>query len=268
MTNLFTLLAIGAYLLATLFAFRHLQQTAKASIIKFPTSAAWIAGLLMHSLALGTSLFTPDGLNLSFDVALSLVTWFIAILLFASAYRQPIESIAIIILPLIATGLLMGLAIPTLQTQIVGGSTGLKWHVLGSLLSFSLFTLAAAQALVLSWQNHQLRTHQLKGWIRMLPPLQHMEDFLFQLLTLGFMLLSAALISGWIFIEDIFAQHLVHKTVLSMIAWAVFALLLVGRQRFGWRGKTAINWTLWGFGLLLIAYFGSKLVLEIILKSA
>jgi ABC-type uncharacterized transport system permease subunit len=92
-----------------------------------------------------------------------------------------------------------------------------------------------------------------------------MEYLLFQMLTTGIVFLTLSLASGFLFIEDLFAQHLVHKTVLSILAWIIFTGLLIGRSRYGWRGQTAIRWTLIGFALLLLAYFGSKLVLELIL---
>jgi ABC-type uncharacterized transport system permease subunit len=92
-----------------------------------------------------------------------------------------------------------------------------------------------------------------------------MEYLLFQMLTTGIVFLTLSLASGLLFIEDLFAQHLVHKTVLSILAWIIFTGLLIGRSRYGWRGQTAIRWTLIGFALLLLAYFGSKLVLELIL---
>lgn len=93
-----------------------------------------------------------------------------------------------------------------------------------------------------------------------------METLLFQMLGAGIIFLTISLISGFLFIEDLFAQHLVHKTVLSLLAWVIFSGLLIGRSRYGWRGQTAIQWTLIGFVLLLLAYFGSKLVLELILQ--
>ena len=95
-----------------------------------------------------------------------------------------------------------------------------------------------------------------------------MEQLLFQLIGTGFVLLSAGLLTGIVFLEDVFAQHLVHKTVLSIAAWSIFGILLWGRWRFGWRGRKAIRWTLSGFGVLILAYFGSKLVLELILDRA
>ena len=92
-----------------------------------------------------------------------------------------------------------------------------------------------------------------------------MESLLFEMIAAGFILLTLALISGFAFLQNMFAQHLVHKTVLSTLAWLVFGGLLLGRFRYGWRGRTAIIWTLSGFVILILAYFGSKAVLELML---
>jgi ABC-type uncharacterized transport system permease subunit len=92
-----------------------------------------------------------------------------------------------------------------------------------------------------------------------------LESAAFQALASGFAVLTLALFSGFVFVDNLFAQHLVHKTVLSCLAWIVFAVLLFGRWRFGWRGRRAANWALSGFALLGLAYFGSKIVLESIL---
>jgi ABC-type uncharacterized transport system permease subunit len=92
-----------------------------------------------------------------------------------------------------------------------------------------------------------------------------MESLLFEMIALGFALLTLALGTGFMFLEDMFAQHLAHKTLLSVLAWSVFGVLLWGRFRFGWRGRTALRWTLVGFVVLMLAYFGSKFVLELIL---
>ena len=80
------------------------------------------------------------------------------------------------------------------------------------------------------------------------------------------MMLTLAISTGIIFMEDIFSQHLVHKTVLSMFAWLIFSILLLGRHQLGWRSLTAVRFTLTGFSLLILAFFGSKLVLELVLQ--
>ncbi len=133
------------------------------------------------------------------------------------------------------------------------------------MLAYSLLSIAAIQSIVLALQDRRLRHKHPGGLTGALPPLQVMESLLFQMIGLGFIFLSLSLLSGIVYLEDIFAQHLVHKTVLSIVAWAVFGVLLWGRWHSGWRGRTAIRWTLGGFVLLLLAYFGSKLVLELIL---
>jgi ABC-type uncharacterized transport system permease subunit len=111
-----------------------------------------------------------------------------------------------------------------------------------------------------------LRVRQPAGFVRSLPPLETMESLPFQMIAAGFVLLTLALLSGFAFLEDMFAQHLVHKTVLSCLGWLVFGGLLLGRFRYGWRGRTAIIWTLSGFVILILAYFGSKAVIELILQ--
>jgi len=78
-------------------------------------------------------------------------------------------------------------------------------------------------------------------------------------------LLTLSLFTGFVFVTNLFTQHLVHKTVLSLFAWTIFGVLLIGRVRFGWRGRTAVGWTLFGFGVLALAYFGAKFVLEDVL---
>ena len=140
-------------------------------------------------------------------------------------------------------------------------------HILTSLLAYSILGLAALQSILLAIQDFHLRNRSPGGFIRALPPLQTMESLLFQMIGVGFVLLSLALLSGILFLEDIFAQHLVHKSTLSIAAWVVFALLLWGRWRFGWRSRVAIRWTLWGYVFLMLAYFGSKFVLELVLNT-
>ena len=138
-------------------------------------------------------------------------------------------------------------------------------HILIAILAYSLLALAAVQAVLLAIQDYRLRHRQPGGFLRGIPPVTAMETLLFQMIGAGFILLSITLISGFFFLEDLFAQHVAHKVVLSFIAWCVFGTLLWGHWRFGWRGRTAIRWTLSGFAFLMLAYFGSKMVLELIL---
>ena len=228
--------------------------------------ALGFAGLLLHAALLYLDLFTHGGLNLSFFNAVSLAAWTVAALLLISSLTKPVENLAILALPLAAITILLDLRFPGSRLLSEDAGWALRLHVLTSMLAYSLLTLASAQAILLAVQDNHLRTHHPGGFIRALPPLQTMEMLLFEMIGLGFILLSIGLVTGFVYLEDMFAQHLVHKTVLSIIAWIAFAVLLWGRYRFGWRGRTAIRWTLVGFAVLMLAYFGSKAVIELILQ--
>ena len=142
----------------------------------------------------------------------------------------------------------------------------IQLHAAFSVFAFAVLSIAAAQALMLALQEHALKAHRFGGPSIVLPAPRTMESMLFQLIGVGFGLLTLALLTGVLFVENLMAQHLVHKTVLSGLSWLVFGTLLWGRWRYGWRGRTAIRMTLSGMAVLLLAYFGSKLVLEILLS--
>lgn len=224
------------------------------------------AGLLLHAWLLFDNIFRGPGLNLAFFNALSLTSWTVVTLLLVSSLSKPVENLGIILLPVAALTLALEAHYPSLSFMRQEAGWPLKIHVLFSMLAYSLLTLASVQAILLAVQDHHLRTRHPGGFIRALPPLQTMESLLFEMIGAGFILLTVALLSGFAFLEDMFAQHLVHKTVLSSLGWVVFGGLLLGRMRYGWRGRTAIIWTLSGFVLLILAYFGSKAVLELVLN--
>jgi ABC-type uncharacterized transport system permease subunit len=224
-----------------------------------------LAAVVFHGAVLHAGVFTRTGLDLSFFNALSLIAWVIALTLLLAAVRKPVEMLGIVLLPLAALALVLTM-LDTTSTRIVPSrGWALDVHILISIFSYGVLTIAAVQAILLAVQDKHLREKHPGGFVRALPPLQTMETLLFQMIWLGFALLTLALFSGFLFLEDMFAQHLVQKTVLSIAAWTVFGLLLWGRRRFGWRGRTAIRWTLSGIFVLMLAYFGSKLVVELIL---
>ncbi|MFA7633257.1 MAG: cytochrome c biogenesis protein CcsA [Thiohalomonadaceae bacterium] len=267
MTIVLTFTAIACYFAATMLLLRRLAAGATANELpRLPALLLGLAGVALHGFLLHKAVFLPFGLNLHFFSMISLITWLAALLLLLAVLSQPVENLGNIIFPLSALGLVMQTLWPMSDSNLVSLSTEVQIHVLISVLAYSLLALAAVQAMLLAVQDHQLRNRHPGGFIRALPPLETMEKLLFRMIGLGFLLLSLSLLTGFLYLEDIFAQHLVHKTVLSVIAWAVFAVLLWGRWRIGWRGRKAITWSLAGFIVLMIAYLGSKLVLELILQ--
>jgi ABC-type uncharacterized transport system permease subunit len=257
--------SITLYLLAALCQALIVFKRSDLSLLRQGTLILGCLAVIVHGYSLTQSLFTPQGLNLGFYNAASLVAWFITLLGLLSTLRRPTELLFIVLFPLAAFSLLCNELFGQQDNLLANITTGIASHILLSILAYSVLTLAAIQAAALQLLDHQLKHRHLAGIVQTLPPLQTMETLLFELVWIGLALLTLAIGSGAIYLDDIFAQHLVHKTVLSIAAWIIFALLLWGRHQWGWRSQTAVRWTLGGFIVLMLGYFGSKLVLELIL---
>jgi ABC-type uncharacterized transport system permease subunit len=203
-------------------------------------------------------------LDLHFFAALSLVACVVSALTLIVNLSRPVSVLGVIVFPLSA--LLLGVdvfAAPSTLPQPIDWQ--IKLHVTFALLAFGVLSIAAALAILLAIQERALRHRQFGAMLRALPPLTLTETLLFRLIGAGFVLLTLTLLSGILFVDNLFGQHLIHKTVLSIVAWLVFGVLLWGRWRHGWRGRSAVNLTLSGMAILLLAFFGSKFVLEVIL---
>jgi len=260
-------IAIACYIASTaVIATRLFRSDLAKNLPRSTGIGLGIVGVLLHAIFLYQQMFTSEGINLGFFDAGSLVTWTILLLLMISALSKPVENLGIILLPAAALMIILNTQFHTSHFLAADAPWGLRVHVLISLLAYSLLAMASVQAVLLAIQDHHLRNRHPGGFIRSLPPLQTMEVLLFEMIGAGFILLTLALLSGFMFLEDMFAQRLAHKTVLSITAWIVFGSLLWGRFKAGWRGQRALIWTLTGFVVLMLAYFGSKFVLELVLS--
>lgn len=224
-----------------------------------------VLALLFHGASLFMQMFDDSGLFLDFFKAASLIAAAVILLTLLACARIPVENLLLLLFPLGFLTVLLAQLMPSGTTQAINEAPGILAHILLSITAYGMLTIAVFQSLLLLLQDHQLKHKHPSGLIKNFPPLQTMESLLFGFLWAGWLLLSLSLLSGAMFISDLFAQHLVHKTLLSCFAWVVFAVLLWGRHQLGWRGHKAIRWTLAGFCLLMLAYFGSKLVREFIL---
>ena len=263
--TLINVLSVVLYFLGGVLLARRLALMPTAQPSRAPALLAGFAAVVLHMWLLYQAIPDDGGLRLGLVNMMSLAAGCVALLLLLTALWRPVENLGIVVLPMAALGVAFAAWGPLLSKQPEAFEPGLELHIVLSVVAYALLSIAVLQAGLLAIQEHHLRSRRPGGFIRALPPMQTMEQLLFQILMLGFALLSLSLLSGFVFVEDLFAQHLVHKTVLSLIAWAVFAMLLWGRYRFGWRGRTAIYWTLAGFLFLMLAYFGSKVVFELIL---
>ncbi|MEC7118847.1 MAG: cytochrome c biogenesis protein CcsA [Pseudomonadota bacterium] len=226
----------------------------------------WI-GLVLHGLVLMPRLMTSHGIDFNLFNILSLTGWLmLGFSVIFSTYR-PVLGLNLLGIPVAALGLLAGTLWQAPYTPLSNASHGLEAHILLSLAAYCLLFMAATQAMLLFAQNRELKHRsERRIWVTLLPSLQSMEGLLFDMLLVGFGLLTAALLLGGLAVDNLLAQHLVHKTFFSVLSWLVFAALLIGHWRFGWRGQRAVRFTLTGFGLLLIGFVGSKLVLELLIR--
>ena len=258
--------AIILYLAAaSRFAVKVFRGAGGVTVTKTETFGLGILAIVMHGMVLYQAIMTSAGMNLGVFNAASLISWLAVLMILTVSFVKPVENLAIALLPFSALTLGLGMLFPSAHWLPVDAPWGLQIHILLSLLAYCLLGLAALLAAMLALEDHWLRNRRPLRAIHSLPPLQILENLMFLLIATGFFLLSLSLLSGLTFLDDIFGQHLVHKTVLSVVAWIVFAVLLWGRYQFGWRGRRAIRYTFGGFLTLMLAYFGSKVVLELIL---
>jgi ABC-type uncharacterized transport system permease subunit len=227
--------------------------------------ALGVIALVLHAVLLWRGLFSRPVLSFTMAETASLIGWPIGLIAVAVSWLRPrfagIGAALTLVAGVVGAFTVEGTRVYALERP--GWEVGA--HIVLSTLAYALLTIAVALTIALRMLDRRLRSRKPLGWLTALPSVEALESGTFQALTAGFAVLTLALFSGFIFIDNLFAQHLVHKTVLSCLAWVVFAVLLFGRWRFGWRGRTATTWALSGFALLGLAYFGSKLVLESIL---
>jgi len=261
LTHALALAAAALYLIAAGLLARpllHRQALPKALTFGLASVAVFVHVALLVGMHRG-------GVDLHFFAALSLVGCCIAALSLFVNLARPVATLGVIVFPLAAALLLVDVFLaPTTQPMAIEWQ--IKLHVVFALLGFSVLCVAALFAIFLWLQERALRMRRFGGIVAALPPLTLTESLMFQLIGAGFALLTLALLSGILFVDNLFAQHLIHKTVLSIAAWLVFGTLLFGRWRYGWRGRRAVRLTLAGMALLLLAYFGSRFVLELVLK--
>jgi ABC-type uncharacterized transport system permease subunit len=228
-----------------------------------------IIGTLVHTAAQYSHWFGHNVPDVSLPHLLSLCALVVMLILITSALSRPaLYAAGLVALPMAAGVMLLEWILPQGNLPLHEVSAGIAIHMISSVLAFGLLSIAGVYAFFVFFIDHVLRRHHLNPLVRSLPPLEVLEDLLFKTIAAGFALLTISLLSGIMFINDIFAQHLVHKTILSIATWLVFGILLWGRWRYGWRGSLAVRLTLAGVGLLILSYFGSKMVLEMILGKS
>jgi ABC-type uncharacterized transport system permease subunit len=269
------LVLYGAVVALYLFVAWREWRSMSSSAERLPV---WPSGLLvvafiLHGVLLWQAIFGPEHFHFGFAYALSATLWLTVLIVWAESYFSASRGLLLLVLPLAAVASGLPVLFPGSPVGPSTASPVFRLHLVLAILSYSVLTIAAMQALLMATMDRRLHgdmAHErtpLGRFLDRLPPLLAMETVLFRLITTGFLLLTATLASGVFFSELIFGKPLRfdHKTVFTIAAWAVFGGLLAGRVFFGWRGRTALRWTLIGFAMLVLAYIGSKFVLEVLL---
>ena len=263
---LLPLIAVACYLIGAVWlgitAYRTDSHQGRGG--RIAAVAIALVGTAVHATALfGEHRMAPTA-ALSLGDTAAIIGLVIALTAVVLALRPRSRGVAALLLGIAAV---MEAAFSEGARQFSVGRPGweLSFHVAMATTAFAFLTIGMALAIAQVLVERRLRSRQPLGWLKIFTPLESLESGLFQSILAGFVLLTLALVSGAFFIENLFAQHLVHKVILAIVAWIVFGVLLLGRLRFGWRGRKALHWTLAGYVLLGLAYFGSKVILEDVL---
>lgn len=221
--------------------------------------------LSLHFVAFGLGVATPEGLDLSLTHALSIVAALTVAVALGTGALEKLPPVAMVVLPVAGVAALLPAFAPSVHRFPYASAPWAIAHIAVALLAYAFFIVAAAQALVMTGLVKRLHRGVTDGDAT--PPLLTLESALFRLIAIGFVLLSAAMASGALFSEEIFGRpfEFTHKNLFTVASWLVFGALVVGRWGYGWRGRRALRWILAGTVLLILAYLGSKFVLEVIL---
>jgi len=258
-------LALGIHFWRT--RWRETDNAPQALAMRFWERAAIGIVLVIHASSLAGAMFNAGNMHFSFSLALSLILGLAVLIYWLEGFRSRMEGLQPMVLPIAALCTLL----PALfrQTHVVAhaGAIGFQLHFLAAMLAYSLFTLAALHAVFMSLAEAALHRRAPSRRLASLPPLLTMEALLFHMLRIAFILLTLTLASGIVFSEQLFGKAIPfdHKRIFALISWVIFAILLIGRYVWGWRGRRALAWTLAGFVSLLLAYVGSRFVLEVLL---
>ena len=243
------------------------QLPARTATIRLWEHLLLCLALGLHGTSLYGLLFGDGGMRFSFSQALSLMLWLAVLIHWLESFRTRLDAMQALILPFAAICTAFPLFFPQMRVIAHTDALVFRLHFIAAMLAYSLFTLAALYAVLMSIVERKLHQNALNSSLARLPPLLAMEGLLFHLIFLAFILLTLVLGSGILFSEEIFGKPLIfdHKTLFGVASWLVFAALLLGRRIYGWRGRIALRWTITGFVFLLLAYVGSRFVTEVLL---
>jgi ABC-type uncharacterized transport system permease subunit len=246
------------------------------SALAVPGLKAWERGailvpLALHGVLLWQNLFAPAQLRFGFAHALSAMTFVAVALYWVESLFLRLDGMEPLVLPLAALAVPLPALFPGLASSGAhADAPAFRLHLALAMIAYGLAVIALLHALLMTAVERGLHERRPAAFLGRLPPLLTLEQLLFRVIGAAFFFVTLTLATGLIFSETLFgrAWRMDHKTVFAVLSWLAFGLLLLGRWRYGWRGRTAVRWTLTGFVLLVLAYVGSRFVLEVVLGRA
>jgi len=226
-----------------------------------------ILPLAVHLYLLNEGIFGGEGVRLGFSTSISAVAALTVLTYAAAAWRYHLGGVQGFVLAFAGVAVAIEAVSPLPHAAAHSALPVFKLHLAMAFAAYSLFTIAALHAGLIALAQKHLHKAVPPTLVSGLPPLLTLEKLLFRMIQVGFLLLTLTLVTGVFFSEEIFGKvvTLNHKTVFGIASWLIFGALLLGRRIYGWRGRTAIYWTLSGFMSLMLAYVGVKFVLEVLL---
>jgi ABC-type uncharacterized transport system permease subunit len=255
------------------------QPASAASGMSVQGRSLLFAALAVHGVLLHTTIFPQNAMVFGFAFALSAMFWLGAVIYWIESFFFPLDGLRLLVLPLACVASLLPLVFGGVRVLSYSAAPLFKLHFLIANIAYGLFAIAALHAVLMLFAERRLHAMRgarqrgganggwLSAWLDTLPPLLTLEKLLFRLISAGFVLLTLTLLSGMLFSEQLLGRafKLDHKTVFAILSWLMFGALLTARKVSGWRGRAALRWVLASFAALLLAYVGSRFVLEVLL---
>ncbi|HEX5126277.1 MAG TPA: cytochrome c biogenesis protein CcsA, partial [Rhodocyclaceae bacterium] len=247
--------------------YRHVAPSADNGHVRPWARFLLTVALVTHGYALNDMLFGAGGLSFGMADALSLTLWLTVLIYFVESFFARLEGLLTLAMPAAAVCAFLPAVLPGHYYNDILNSWAFRAHFIIAMLAYGTATLAALHALMMALAERHLHHAHLSPGMTGLPPLLTLENLLFRLIGTAFVLLTLTVGSGVLFSEEVFGKplELNHKTVFTIASWLLFGVLLIGRRAWGWRGRTAQRWSLAGFVCLLLAYVGTRFVLEVLL---
>lgn len=256
------IIALSCYLLATILL--GLRFRASRSALLWPQLIGSV-GAAAHGVLLYNQAISDGGLHINFVISLSAFAWLAIVILGSATLRLRVANLGLVLFPFSIIAITLTFTIPLPHTESMY-TPGQQTHIVLALLAYGCLTIGAVQALVTVAQHRRLRRHVLtmqSGW----QPIETMEHLLFLFIRVGFVLLTLVLLTGFLFTNNLDAPGILHKVVLTVVAWVLLLALLLGRHVAGWRGAKACNLALLSYFFVVLAYFGTHFVIEFLVSS-